>query len=551
MEQLEFETTVPVARLCPELVGYHFGECLARSPVHETWQIIPPAGPARLLQRIRCVDEGQIRPACERLKTITHPRLLPVEYYVAESGQLLVLSDGPWLSLFDRFKECRDQGMQGIPRLELISYLKMVAEALDELHGSQGLMHLTLNPRNLLMRDGQPQIADFGLAQLCWLPVRQPLFPLNPRYSAPEIFHGKVTRRADQCSLALIYAEMLTGAHPAPHLGMPRTNRRFELDLRLLSSHEQKILSRAMSLKAPDRYSSCVDLLHDLETQALRSHGLDQPKVTVLPPVIHAPRPLRHEEPPPEGLLPSHFLSRLLEFTNGHSHSKQFEDFRYTLQPGQALEHRFLISLGLEAAMACLELSCPQWHVRGQRLSESTFTIQALAPSGVWRLLTARRRGVEATLEMKPVTLARQTTMVHARLQVLPLGCTGAEADGMLEQIGLPLLMQLRQLLRAIPEMRSSERLLFRQPLQVTPVGPDLELELPIHCISKDISVGGVGFFSREEVPTHDVYINLPWLPGCDAVAVRARIVRGRRTDNGWYELGASFQVEGPPGVAG
>src|SRR5207248_9376638 len=67
--------------------------------------------------------------------------------------------------------------------------------------------------RTLRFDRGRLVLADFGLAQLFWLPGGQPVAQRNARYSAPELFDGN-PGRSDQFSLAILYHEMLTGAHP-------------------------------------------------------------------------------------------------------------------------------------------------------------------------------------------------------------------------------------------------------------------------------------------------------------------------------------------------
>src|SRR5204863_909212 len=108
-----------------------------------------------------------------------------------------------------RCDECRARGGSGIPRAELLGYLRTAAEALDALGQQTQLAHLGLNPRNLLLSQGRLRLADFGLIPLVCLPTGRPAAQLNASYAAPELAEAKLSLSADQYSLALIYVELL------------------------------------------------------------------------------------------------------------------------------------------------------------------------------------------------------------------------------------------------------------------------------------------------------------------------------------------------------
>src|SRR5262249_27688329 len=131
-----------------------------------------------------------------------------------DASHIVLLGEHCEQSLRDRWNECREQGKEGVPRHELLVALRSAAEALDALDGQYHLQHLALHPGNLLLRKGRLLLGDFGLAALLWLPGRDPVSLVNPRYAAPELAQNCPGPAADQYSLALIYAEMLTGRHP-------------------------------------------------------------------------------------------------------------------------------------------------------------------------------------------------------------------------------------------------------------------------------------------------------------------------------------------------
>ena len=119
-------------------------------------------------------------------------------------------------SLKDRFDECRNEGLSGIPRDELLVYMGDAADALDYMRVSHGLQHLDVKPENLLITSGRVKVADFGLVKSLQDDERSLLAGLTPQYAPPELFDGSPSTASDQYSLAIVYQEMLTGIPPFP-----------------------------------------------------------------------------------------------------------------------------------------------------------------------------------------------------------------------------------------------------------------------------------------------------------------------------------------------
>src|SRR5262249_51319925 len=153
--------------------------------------------------------------AVARLASLAHPALVPAEVLQRDPGRLVLAADLVPVSLRDRFQEWQARGQPGIPRPHLLALLGPVTPALDPPAAQPSVHPLGITPRNLLLGEGdRPFIADFGLAELLWAPAGQAVARLNARYAAPELCEKQAGRAGDQYSLALVYAEMLTGAHP-------------------------------------------------------------------------------------------------------------------------------------------------------------------------------------------------------------------------------------------------------------------------------------------------------------------------------------------------
>src|SRR5262249_14008212 len=156
------------------------------------------------------------------------------------------------------------RGTNGLNRVELLNYLRSIALALDELYNRHQVQHLALSPRNLALLNDQPLMLEFGLAELFWLPAGIQPALINPRYSASELFDGLASDSCDQVSLALIFAEMITGLHPFRNLNarqMASPRLRGQPDLSLLQGGDRAILQQALSAEPDRRFRSCSDLI--------------------------------------------------------------------------------------------------------------------------------------------------------------------------------------------------------------------------------------------------------------------------------------------------
>lgn len=105
------------------------------------------------------------------------------------------------------------------PARPAAALLRKIAEAVAYAH-SLGVLHLDLKPGNVLLdEDGQPLIADFGLARRTEAPGNDATIAGTPGYMAPEqTVPGRALSEAtDIWALGAILHELLTGQPPGMH----------------------------------------------------------------------------------------------------------------------------------------------------------------------------------------------------------------------------------------------------------------------------------------------------------------------------------------------
>jgi eukaryotic-like serine/threonine-protein kinase len=132
-----------------------------------------------------------------------------------------------------------------LPLDEALRITRAIASALDFAHG-RGVIHRDIKPENVMLHEGEPMVADFGIALAVSTAGRERLTETGlslgtPAYMSPEQASAdpKLDGRSDQYSLACVLYEMLAGeppytgptaqaiiakrlTEPIPHLGAVR-----------------------------------------------------------------------------------------------------------------------------------------------------------------------------------------------------------------------------------------------------------------------------------------------------------------------------------------
>ncbi|MCU0617851.1 MAG: serine/threonine protein kinase, partial [Gemmatimonadaceae bacterium] len=161
-------------------------------------------GPERFLREIRLTASLQ------------HPNVLPLFDSGAADGLLYYVMpfvDGPTL----RGRLARERVL---PVEDALQIARDLSAALQYAH-TRGIVHRDVKPENVLLQDGRPLLADFGIAlameQASGARMTQSGLSLGtPQYMAPEQAMGErdIDARADVFALGAVTYEMLTGEPP-------------------------------------------------------------------------------------------------------------------------------------------------------------------------------------------------------------------------------------------------------------------------------------------------------------------------------------------------
>ena len=278
-----------------QLPGHTRGRCLSQGPLGIFWKLTDAQG--RDKRGLWPLQADLAPQTLDLLRGCHHPALPKVEVLWDLSGRLVLVTDQPKRTLRHRYEDCRSAGVPGVPRQELLGYLATAAEALDSLARSSRFSHLNLNPSTLLLEGDKVLLGDFGLTSLLGVPGEVALAEINGRYAAPELYENQATATSDQYSLAIIYAEMLSGVRVRARSSAPRTRARSghrvettsnlanPVNLDLVPAFDRPALAKALNTDPKKRFATCTELVTALEEagSGTRSTGRQRALPSVLP----------------------------------------------------------------------------------------------------------------------------------------------------------------------------------------------------------------------------------------------------------------------------
>jgi formylglycine-generating enzyme required for sulfatase activity len=236
------------------------------------------SGDAQFVARFK--REAQIAASLE------HPHILPIIDFGDGDGTLFLVmryvNGGTLHDLIERGP---------LPPAIALRYLTEIGEALDYAHARR-IVHRDVKPKNVLLDEqGNPFLADFGLARLMedgGLTKSGLEMIGTPHYMSPEQARGHpVDGRSDLYSLGVVLYQMLTGCMPftgesavgivMQHIGTPVPPA--SQTCPGLPPSLDPVLARAMAKDPAERYQSARDLIEAV-AGALGASVLAGPVVT-------------------------------------------------------------------------------------------------------------------------------------------------------------------------------------------------------------------------------------------------------------------------------
>ncbi|MEK7402698.1 MAG: protein kinase [Gemmatimonadota bacterium] len=151
--------------------------------------------------------------------SLQHPHILPLFDSGTADGFLYYVM--PYIEGETLRDKLRRETQFGID--EAVRITTQVADALDYAH-RHGVIHRDIKPENILLHDGRPMVADFGIALAVSAAAGGRMTETGlslgtPHYMSPEqaTAEKEITGRSDIYSLASVLYEMLAGQ--PPHMG--------------------------------------------------------------------------------------------------------------------------------------------------------------------------------------------------------------------------------------------------------------------------------------------------------------------------------------------
>src|SRR3954463_10564267 len=152
--------------------GYKLIEPLGAGGFGEVWKCEAPGGICKAIKFVqgtgRGVDDRGARAeeelrAVQLIKSIRHPFLLSIDRVEVVGDELLIVSELADQNLHELLQKYQALGKPGVPRDEVLGYLREAAEVLDLLNHKFDLQHLDVKPHNLFVVANHVKVGDFGL----------------------------------------------------------------------------------------------------------------------------------------------------------------------------------------------------------------------------------------------------------------------------------------------------------------------------------------------------------------------------------------------------
>ena len=223
---------------------------------------------------------------------LSHPQILPLHDSGESNGHLFFVM--PYAGCESLRGRLAREGP--LPLEEALRITRAVAGALAYAH-RHGVIHRDIKPENILLQEGEPVVADFGVATAISAATGDSVYVTDhgfavgtPAYMSPEQATAEpgLDGRSDQYSLACVLYEMLVGEPPVAGSGARATMARHAVETPVpvgtrrpnVPGAVERALTRALAKEPRERFESMTEF-----AEALSAPSPEQPL-----PVVSAAR---------------------------------------------------------------------------------------------------------------------------------------------------------------------------------------------------------------------------------------------------------------------
>src|SRR5262249_32740095 len=130
--------TVPLRPALPDdvLRNYRYLQCISNSQLMDVWKAQAPDGVkkrVKLIYGLGVAGVPKVNEVLVRLQNTHHPGVLTPQVVHVGPGRLVLQTDYVRETVRSRAHQCQLRKQPGIPRAELIDYIRAAAEVLDYL----------------------------------------------------------------------------------------------------------------------------------------------------------------------------------------------------------------------------------------------------------------------------------------------------------------------------------------------------------------------------------------------------------------------------------